>query len=158
MELGSIAFIPDGNRRYARLNGIPLLQAYSMGTQKSWEVLDWLVKYPQIKVGTFYTLSAENLTRNRLELKVLFKIFERELDKVKEKTVLEENKIALKFVGRREMFPKSLREKMDAAENYTAQFGTERTVNLALGYNGQQEIVDAAKKFAQDYAQGKTTM
>ncbi|MFH1224822.1 MAG: polyprenyl diphosphate synthase [Candidatus Diapherotrites archaeon] len=154
MELNSIAFIPDGNRRYARLNGLNLLQAYSLGTQKSWDVLEWLVKYPQIKVGTFYTLSMENLSRNRAELSVLFKIFGRELDSVKDKAVLAENKIALKFVGRRELFPKKMQEKMDAAEKYTADFGGKRTINLALGYNGQQEIVDAAKKIAQGYKEG----
>lgn len=154
MELNSIAFIPDGNRRYARLNGLNLMQAYSLGTQKSWDVLEWLVKYPQIKVGTFYTLSMENLSRNRVELSVLFKIFGRELDSVKGKAVLEQNKIALKFVGRRELFPKKMQAKMDAVEKYTADFGAKRTINLALGYNGQQEIVDAAKKIAQGYKDG----
>lgn len=158
MELTSIAFIPDGNRRYAQLRGINLFQAYSLGTQKAWDVLSWLVKYPQIKAGTFYTLSLENLTRNRVELDVLFRIFERELDSIGEKTLLEKNKIAMKFVGRKEQFPRRLREKMDAAEKRTAEFGSERTINLAMGYDGQREIVDAAKRLAEDYKNGKADL
>ena len=85
----SIAFIPDGNRRYAKLSGISLLESYSVGTSKAWDVLEWLTKYPSIKVGTFYTFSLKNFQRSRLELKVLMKIFSRELDKAKKQSILE---------------------------------------------------------------------
>ena len=61
MSLNSIAFIPDGNRRYARKVGVNYAKSYQLGTRKAWEVIDWLKEYPQIKAGTFYTLSLENL-------------------------------------------------------------------------------------------------
>ncbi len=150
----SIAFIPDGNRRYAKLNGISLLKSYSMGTDKAWHVLDWLTKYPTIKVGTFYTFSLKNFQRSGLELKVLMRIFEKELNKVKEQKVLQEHGIALKFIGRREQFPKSIQEKMLEAEKFTSQF-KDKTINLALGYDGQTEIIDAAQNFAMDVKKGK---
>lgn len=151
MELNSIAFIPDGNRRYASLHNISPLRAYSLGTQKAWDVLDWLVKYPQIKAGTFYTLSLENLHRSKLELSALFKIFDRELDRVKEKAIFAEHGMSLKFLGDLKTFPKKLQEKMHSAEKLTGDF-TNRTIYLALGYNGQSEIVNAAKQLARDYA------
>ncbi len=150
----SIAFIPDGNRRYAKLSGVSLLESYSVGTQKAWQVLDWLTKYPSIKVGTFYTFSLKNFQRSSLELKVLMRIFNKELDKVKEQKILQENQIALKFIGRKEQFPKQIQQKMREAEKYTSQF-KERTVNLALGYDGQTEIIDAAQKFALDVQKKK---
>ena len=153
MGLSSIAFIPDGNRRYAQSQGLNLLQSYSMGTQKSWDVLEWLTKYPSIKFGTFYTLSLENLSRSALELKVLFKVFERELDKIKSRSILTDNNIKLKFIGKRDAFPKSLQQKMDKAEEFTENHKNKK-IFLALGYNGQQEIVDAAKKIAIDYSNG----
>ncbi len=152
-ELNSIAFIPDGNRRYAEKMGISYLSAYRMGTQRAWDVLDWILKYPSIKAGTFYTLSAENLNRNRAELMLLFRVFERELDSIKEKTVFEANSVRLKFIGDLSAFPKRLREKMLWAEHMTADFG-QRVVNLALGYSGREEIVNAAKSLAIDYAHG----
>ncbi len=150
MELKSIAFIPDGNRRYATKAHISLLESYKLGTQKAWDVLDWLVKYPQIKVGTFYTLSLENFNRSRLELHALFKIFGRELDSINERPIIEEQKIAFKFLGRLDRFPKKLQEKMRSVEQQTSQ-NKKHTVNLAIGYNGQAEIVDAAKKIAEQY-------
>jgi tritrans,polycis-undecaprenyl-diphosphate synthase [geranylgeranyl-diphosphate specific] len=151
----SIAFIPDGNRRYAKQAHISLLESYSLGTNKSWQVLNWLTKYPTIKVGTFYTFSLKNFQRSSLELKILMKIFEKELDKVKDQKILQDNGINLKFIGRREQFPRAIQEKMKKAEKYTSQF-TDKTINLALGYDGQTEIIDAAQKFAMAVKKGKT--
>lgn len=75
--LESIAFIPDGNRRFAKQANISLLESYSLGTEKAWSVLNWLTQYPSIRVGTFYTFSLKNFQRSGLELKLLMKIFER---------------------------------------------------------------------------------
>lgn len=151
MNLTSIAFIPDGNRRYAEQNRISLLKSYQAGTRKAWDVLEWLTKYPAIKTGTFYTLSLENFhNRSSLELRALFRIFEHELDSIKSKAIVEREKIRFKFLGRTGLFPKKIQEKITAAEELTAG-NKKHTVNLAIGYNGQAEIVDAAKKLAEDY-------
>jgi undecaprenyl diphosphate synthase len=154
MELKSIAFIPDGNRRFARKTHTSLLTAYKKGTQKAWEVLHWLNNYPKIKFGTFYTLSSENLKRKRIELKILFKIFERELDKVWSSSVFTANEIKLNFIGKLELLPKKLQEKMRKAEDFTSSF-KKKTINLAIGYDGQTEIVDAAKKIATAFKENK---
>ncbi len=153
MELNSIAFIPDGNRRFATANGLSLLSAYTLGTKKAWDVLEWLVDYPKIKFGTFYTLSLENVTRSKYELAVLFKIFENELDKAKKNEFLFEHGISLRFVGKKDVFPQKIQEKMLEVENIM-QDNKERTIYLAIGYNGQQEIVDAAKKIVEAQKNG----
>ncbi|MDO8538313.1 MAG: polyprenyl diphosphate synthase [archaeon] len=154
MDLSSIAFIPDGNRRFAKQAGLPLITAYQLGTQKAWDVINWMTKYPSIKVGSFYTLSLENFLQRDKELKVLFKIFEKELDKIKEGSMVETKQIRLKFIGRLELFPQYLQGKMKKAEKFTENFSN-KTVNLAIGYNGQAEIVDASKKIAADFKANK---
>ncbi len=154
MNLSSIAFIPDGNRRFAGTAGISLAQSYSLGTQKAWDVLGWLTNYPKIKFGTFFTLSLENLSRSPLELRVLFDVFEKELDKVKDRSLLFDEQIKLKFIGKKSAFPKKLCQKMDAAEDLTQEH-KKRTIFLALGYNGQQEIVEATKSIAKDFVEKK---
>ncbi len=148
--LNSIAFIPDGNRRYALKYSIPLFQSYQLGTQKAWEVIDWLKDYPKIKAGTFYTLSLENLSRNKDELKILFSIFEKELDKVIASEVFSRDGIKLNFAGRFNEFPEKLKQKIFKAQEATENNKT-KTINLAIGYNGQAEIVDAAKKIALEH-------
>ncbi len=147
MPLNSIAFIPDGNRRFAAANNLSLFDAYRLGTQKSWEVMDWMVKYPSIKVGTFYTLSLENITRSSAELQVLFKIFENEADKILEKEIYKTHDLTINFLGRIGQFPKHLQEKMQKIQTISRDYG-KRVINVAIGYNGRAEIIDAAKKFA----------
>ncbi len=152
--LESIAFIPDGNRRYAKLANISLAESYALGTQKALDVVKWMSKYPQITVGTFYTFSLKNFERSKLELDILFKTFENELDKAKRSTLFLENGIKLNFIGRKEMFPLKLQNKMREVEESTFE-NKQRQINLALGYDGQTEIVDAAQRFALDVFEGK---
>ncbi len=151
--LSSIAFIPDGNRRFAEKKGISLLESYQLGTRKAWEVIDWLHDYPSIRSGTFYTLSFENLLRNRTELSILFRIFDKELDKAAKNLVFEQEQMSVHFVGRLEELPKNIQSKMKKLEEKTVDF-KQKTINLAIGYSGQNEIVDAAKKVAEQYKQG----
>ena len=147
--LESIAFIPDGNRRYAMRSHVNFLQAYSLGTKKAWDVMHWLESYPKIKTGTFWMLSLENANKRKAELALLYKIFDRELNKVKDSGYFETNQVKLKFFGRLEILPKKLLEKIREAEDFTQDFKG-RTINLALGYSGRTEIVDAAKRLALD--------
>ncbi|MBI5884623.1 di-trans,poly-cis-decaprenylcistransferase [archaeon] len=151
MSLTSIAFIPDGNRRFAFSSGKNLTSAYSLGTRKALEVIDWLQDFPEIKAGTFYTLSLENLQRSKAELSILFSLFEKELIKVQENAFFGDRDIRLKFVGRLDLLPKKIQSLAAKAEALT-QDNKSKTIYLALAYNGQQEIIDACKKLARKYA------
>ena len=146
-ELNSIAFIPDGNRRYAEAARISLAQSYYAGTQKAWSVLEWLLAYPKISTGTFWMLSAENFQRNQNELKLLYQIFSTEIEKVKTSALINDNQVKVQFVGRKDLLPQSLQQKMEEAEHHTMRFDG-KTANIAIGYGGRMELVDAAKKFA----------
>ena len=154
MALTSVAFIPDGNRRFAMQSGINFLRAYQLGTKKAWDVMHWLEEYPKVHDGTFWMLSLENMQKRKAELRVLFKIFDRELEKVKKSGYFEANQVRLRFFGKIEMLPKGLIEKISEAEQFTADF-KKKTINLALGYSGRMEIVDAAKRLATDLKENK---
>ncbi len=152
--LESIAFIPDGNRRYAKKAGVSLAQSYALGTQKAWDVLNWLSKYPTITTGTFYTFSIKNFERSKDELGILFNIFEKQLVRVLNEKIDDNRGIRIKFIGHTNLFPANLQEEMQRVEEKTSIY-PERTLNLALGYDGQTEIIDATKKFANDVSLGK---
>jgi len=155
--LSSIGFIPDGNRRFAKENKISIIDSYKLGTRKAWETIGWLQKYPEIKTGYFYTLSLKNLARKKHELNVLFKIFENELKRVTETDYFEKNGIRLKFIGRLNDLPNKMQSMLSEAEEATAN-NTKKLITLALGYDGQAEIVDAAKQLALDYNSGKVDL
>jgi tritrans,polycis-undecaprenyl-diphosphate synthase [geranylgeranyl-diphosphate specific] len=153
--LESIAFIPDGNRRYAKKTGISLAQSYALGTERAWDVLNWLSKYPTITTGTFYTFSIKNFERSKEELGILMNLFEKQLIRVlNEKIDGTKDGVQIKFIGQTNLFPANLQEEMQKVEEKTSVFSG-RVLNLALGYDGQTEIVDAAKKFATDARLGK---
>jgi len=152
--LESIGFIPDGNRRYANAAGVSFTQSYIEGTRKAWDVLGWLSKYPNISTVIFYTLSLKNLERPKTELMILLKIFEQELDKVLKRNEVIENGINIKFIGRRDVFSKGFQTRMEKIEQYTSQFRNKQVI-IAIGYDGQTEIVDAVKKYTAEFAQGK---
>lgn len=151
MTLNSIAFIPDGNRRFAKSSKQSLATAYSAGTTKALEVIDWLQDFNEIKAGTFYTLSLENLQRNKAELAILFKLFGQELKKIQENNFFNDRDIRLKFIGRLDLLPEKIQLLARQAEELT-QDNKSKTIYLALAYNGQQEIIDACKKIARKYA------
>ena len=151
--LESIGFIPDGNRRYALTAGTSFTQSYVEGTRKAWDVLGWLSKYPNITTVTFYTLSLKNLERPKTELMLLLKIFEQELDKAMKRKEVIEGGINIKFLGRKDVFSQGMQARMAKLEKYTEQY-RDKQVNIAFGYDGQTEIVDAVKKYTYDFAQG----
>jgi undecaprenyl diphosphate synthase len=151
--LQSIGFIPDGNRRYATSTGSTFTQSYIDGTRKAWDVLSWLSKYPNIDTVTFYTLSLKNLERPKTELMILLKIFEQELDKVLKRKEIIEDQINIKFIGKKDVFSKGFQARMNKIEQYTSRFQNKH-VNIALGYDGQMEIVDGVKNYIRDFSQG----
>jgi tritrans,polycis-undecaprenyl-diphosphate synthase [geranylgeranyl-diphosphate specific] len=152
--LSSIGFIPDGNRRFANEHNVSIIKAYALGTEKAWQTIDWLTEYPSIKSGVFYTLSLKNLARKKHELSLLFGIFEKELKKVTDSDYFERNGIRLKFIGRLGELPERVRGKIADAEEATADY-SKKIIYLALGYDGQAEIVDAAKQVALDFRAGR---
>ncbi len=153
MTLSSFAIIPDGNRRFAFANNLSLTQAYLQGTQKAWSAFDWLSEFKSIKTVTFFTLSQENLTRTKEELGILFKIFEKELSKIITKNKVLLDSVRIKFIGRRNFFSNSLQKKMLKLEELTEN-NSEKEMILAIGYNGQTEIIDAVKKISEQVSQG----
>jgi len=144
--LNSIAFIPDGNRRFAKKQNISLVEAYALGTKKAWQTLEWLKNLRELKFISFYSLSYENFKRKKNELKILSKVFEKELDNALDSNYFNKNKIKVKFIGRINEFSKKLVEKMNLIEEETAK-NSKKILSLALGYDGRTEIIDAVKCF-----------
>ncbi len=78
-----IGVIPDGNRRWARKVGLPITEAYRIGSDKVEEFLDWSLDFG-IKIVTVYVLSTENfLRRSKLELELLYRLLKEKLIKVR---------------------------------------------------------------------------
>ncbi len=140
-----IAVIPDGNRRYAKKVGLDFYHAYKRGVEKVRSFLTWALEFGDIKNVTFYALSTENLQRSRVELEILFRIFEEEFKKTIEDPLIHENKVRIRFIGDRSIIPGRLVKLMEELESATSSY-SERHLTFALGYGGRAEIVRCVKR------------
>ncbi|MBV06242.1 MAG: polyprenyl diphosphate synthase [Candidatus Woesearchaeota archaeon] len=143
-KLKHIAIILDGNRRFSKKLGLKWWQGHEKGAEKVEQLFDWC-KELGIKEVTLYSFSIENFERTEEEKGFLMKLFIKMFNKVMKDKRIHENKIKIKFIGRRGLFPLEIQKTMNEVEENTKDYDGFR-VNFAMGYGGRAEIVDAVKK------------
>ncbi len=150
-ELQHIAFIMDGNRRWAKKHGLPALAGHRKGAETLVEIAK-AAKKIGIKYMTVYAFSAENWQRSPEEVEGLMNLLRQYLDTgFKE---LQENKARIIFIGERQMLPGDIVTKMAKIEADTVQ-NHEVTLCVALSYGGRQEITAAVRKIARSVQNGE---
>lgn len=134
-----IAFICDGNRRWAKQKGLPPLMGHKAGINDFETLVDWYMDRG-VSTLTFFIFSTENWDRTQEEIDFLMDLFYSEMNK-NLKHALEKN-LRCKVIGTRERLPKKLADLCDKLEQETAE-NTAGTVVFALNYGGQDEITNA---------------
>lgn len=148
-----IGIILDGNRRFAKNKGEDEKKGHEYGSKTLHEALDYLREWGVGSV-TLYVFSTENFNRSEIEKDVLMKLFNREFDKWFSKSETDKKKIRVRFIGNLSLFSEELRKKCQEIMERTKN-NTEFTVNMAFGYGGRDEIINAAKLFAKEVKDGK---
>ena len=136
-----IAFIMDGNGRWAKKRGLPRTAGHREGAKTLRRLIRDLDNMG-IEYATFYAFSTENWKRSEEEVSALMKLLEENLDDL---VNYENENIRLRFIGGRERLSQVLRDKMEEAERRSRD-KTGLTVTLAINYGGRDDIVRAAKK------------
>lgn len=134
-----IAFICDGNRRWAEMRGLPPLAGHRAGIANFENLVDWFIARG-VSTITFYIFSTENWNRSKEEVDFLMDLFYSELKKNMKHAV--EKNLRYRVVGSREKLPKKLAKLCDELEETSAE-NTNGTVVFALNYGGQDEIIRA---------------
>jgi undecaprenyl diphosphate synthase len=141
-----VAIITDGNGRWAKRRGLPVVEGHRAGADV---VKARLRDAAELGVEelTVFSFSTENWSRPRDEVEGLMRMFRERIDE--ETPELNEEGVRMRFIGRREGLPADLVERMDWAEETTA--GNERIhLFVAFNYGGRAEILDAARRFDGD--------
>ena len=147
-----IAVLCDGNRRWARNAGYDDVSVgYRMGAAKIAEMLRWCQE-AGIEMTTVYLLSTENLQRDRDELAGLIEI----ITDVVEEICAPANRWSVRTVGDLGLIGEEpARRLRDAVESTPAVAPFH--VNVAVGYGGRREIVDAVRALlSKELANGAT--
>lgn len=146
-----VAFIMDGNGRWAKERGRSRTFGHRKGVERVKEIIRGANSLG-IKVVTFFAFSTENWSRPRSEVSVLMRYLDNFLSK--EIVQMRENNIRFIVIGRHDPIPKYLQAKIKKTQDETSS-NTGLVVVLALNYGGRQEILDAVKKFTKDAITGK---
>lgn len=143
-QLKHIGIIIDGNRRFAKRLMLEPWRGHELGAEKLAKFLEWCKEFG-IKELTFYCFSLENFNRPKLEFDFLMKIFKKEFLKLKTDERVHNNKIKIRFIGKRELFDNELQNLIKDLEEITKDYN-DYIINFALGYGGRQEIIEGVKR------------
>lgn len=146
-----LAIIMDGNGRWAKARMLPRL----MGHRKGVETVRIIVEECSslgIPFLTLFAFSAENWSRPKTEVRSLMNLLKKYINK--EVPRMMRNNIRFNVIGNRADLPEDVRAALDEAIAVTSG-NSGMTLTLALSYGSRQEIMQAAKRLADDIATGK---
>jgi len=149
-----IAFIMDGNRRYAKSSNIQPFVAHLRGFESLENNLEWLL-YLGVKVVTVYAFSIENFKRTPSEVNAIF-----EVTKVKIKEFMTQGKflgdngIRFRLVGDTSLLPDDLMDVANKTMEYTKN-NDRFILNICFAYTSRYEITHAIKTVVKEIQEGK---
>jgi undecaprenyl diphosphate synthase len=146
-----VAFIMDGNGRWANARGLPRVLGHQQGAQVVRQVVESCDDLG-IEYITLYSFSLENWKRPKAEIEALMQLCIAYLETEEED--LRRNSIRFRVIGRREGLPQPVIDAIDRVTERTA-LGTRGTLSLAINYSGRAEITDAARWLAREVAAGR---
>jgi undecaprenyl diphosphate synthase len=138
-----VAIITDGNGRWARARGLPVVDGHQAGADTVKARLRDAAELG-VKELTVYSFSTENWSRPAEEVTALMRMFSERIER--ETPELRDEGVRMRFIGRREGVSAALVEQMDWAERETAD-GDVITLFVAFNYGGRAEILDAAERY-----------
>ncbi len=140
----------DGNRRWAKQNpdaADPF--GHKRGAEKIADLLGWCEE-TQVEVVTLWMLSTDNFKRTPEEVKTLIDVISEIVDDLSAR-----NRWSIKAVGALDVLPEELATKL---ANLPDCPNSKLQVNVAIGYGGRREIVDAVKGFLGEEAEAGRTL
>jgi undecaprenyl diphosphate synthase len=136
-----VAIIADGNRRWARDRGLPVLAGHVQGI----EAIRPIVRRARdsgVETLSVYTFSTENWARPDDEVSGLFGLIDGAVRQYTDELI--DEGVQVRVIGRLHEAPADVQRSIRAAEDRT-RAGTRMTLNICFNYSGRAEIVDAAR-------------
>lgn len=136
-----VGLILDGNRRWAKANGLPTLEGHRQGAEVFREIA--LAAFDKgVSYLTAYIFSTENWSRTEEEVDYLMKLVIRATEKYLD--TFHKAGIRVVTLGRRDNISQDVIDSIERTEAKTKD-NTKGTLALCFNYGGQEELVDAAK-------------
>jgi len=137
-KLAHIAFIMDGNGRWAQRQNKPREMGHKAGAATFKKIVRYCGNIG-VKCVTIYAFSTENWTRPKSEVNAIIALLNEYIKDAQDGK--EENNVRYIFIGDRQVFGSDIVSRMVKLEKMTEQY--DRILNIALNYGGRAEIVNA---------------
>ena len=148
----NVGIIMDGNGRWAIKNSFKVSEGHKKGVNVVRKVVEESVKQ-DIKSLTLYAFSSENWKRPKTEINAIKKLIIKAIDDQSQELI--EQKVKLKFFGDIDSFGKKIINKISKIESDTYRKDSSLDLNVALGYGGQQDIINIVKNASKQVSSGK---
>jgi len=146
-----IAIILDGNGRWAKKRGLPRTAGHAVGSETFRKIATYC-KNIGVEYLTVYAFSTENWNRPADEVGAIMKLLGKYLNEAID--TMERDHIKMKIFGDVAKLPPELQKLVEKTDEISSRYEGFQA-NICLNYGGRDEIVNAARRYAQDLAEGK---
>lgn len=145
-----VAFIMDGNGRWAKKRGMPRKYGHREGA-KTFHDITRYCRSIGIKNASFYVFSTENWKRPKEEIDAIMNLLWEYLNDCDEYL---EQEVRMIFIGDKSRLPEKIRNRMIELEEDSKKYDKMNLI-LAINYGGRDEIVYAARQLAEKAVSGE---
>lgn len=139
-----VAFIMDGNRRFATKSNMDKAEGHMKGFDKLSETLQWCLDVGVNEV-TVYAFSIENFKRSKEEVDTLMRLAREKFARLlEEREKLNERGICIRVIGNLKLLPKDIQKTISEAMLLTKN-NNKAVLNIAFAYTSREEITNSVK-------------
>lgn len=144
--LKHIAFIMDGNGRWAQQRGLARTEGHKVGAQRVFDVARRAFKHWNIPYVTLYAFSTENWKRPAYEVNFIFKLLSTYLKR--KRSLFFENEIRFNTIGDISKLPENAQSAIVELKEETSVF-KDHTLTIALNYGAREEVLHAISQLSE---------
>ncbi|KAJ6016252.1 hypothetical protein N7540_010843 [Penicillium herquei] len=146
-----VAFVMDGNRRFARSHGIETVEGHNLGFEALARILEVCYK-SGVKVVTIYAFSIENFKRSKFEVDALMDMAKVKLSQMAQHgDLLDRYGAKVRVLGRLDLLKPDVLAAVNKAVDLTSRNG-DRVLNICFPYTSRDEITGAIRDTVDDYS------
>ncbi|KAK4860696.1 hypothetical protein LT330_004427 [Penicillium expansum] len=139
----------DGNRRYAKENGISIASGYLAGAKALVKIVDTCFDCG-VNVISLYAFSLENFNRPKEQVDVLMKLLEGTVGEMGDNDPLvKKHNLRIRVLGRLELLENNVLRAISKTMNATKN-NRGKVVNICVAYTARDEIASAIRETVAD--------
>ncbi|PWY87358.1 Undecaprenyl diphosphate synthase [Aspergillus sclerotioniger CBS 115572] len=147
-----VAFVMDGNRRFARTHGIETVEGHNLGFEALARILEVCYK-SGVRVVTIYAFSIENFKRSKFEVDALMELARVQLSQmVQHGEILDRYGAKVRVLGRLDLLRPDVLAAVNRAVDMTSGNGN-CILNICFPYTSRDEITSAVRETVAEYSQ-----